>query len=560
MAKTEKTVRELFEEVDNDQIRLPEMQRGYVWKSTQVRDLIDSLYRKYPVGNILMWEVSKDSDVPTRDFAVSQNRTEHSFYHLLLDGQQRITSLCRLLQGKSFQVRDRAKEIDIYFNMNHPDSLYEVSPEYEAESAAENSDEEEFIEEENNRALDFDKQTFIVANNKVKNDTKWVSVKEIFKSSNNNDFLRRAGVTNMDDPLFNRYAKRLDNVRAIKDYKFNVITLDRELSYEEVTEIFVRVNSAGTRLRGSDLALAQITAKWKGSLKKFEDFQTSCLTQSYNLDIGIIVRALVSLITNQSKFNTVSQIPVVEYNSAWDDTKRALEFALDYIRKNMDVPDLSLLSSPYFIVLLANYFHRQNYEVSQEVTNKIMRWFIPANAKGRYSRGSSETLLDQDLKAANPDGWYENVKAQFGRIDIEESELEGKFSTSGVYRNMFIIMRAAGARDWKTNLTIDLNNLNKKDKIESHHLFPQDLLKKAGFTKEERNDVANLAFIGKITNINISNSHPLEYLSKYDEKLFSAHAIPLDKSLWTIERYKDFLIARRKLIVGMFNEYLKKFE
>ena len=79
MAKTEKSVRELVEEVENSQILLPEMQRGYVWKSTQVRDLIDSLYRKYPAGNILMWKTS-NTDVSTRDFAVKQKKVEHSSY------------------------------------------------------------------------------------------------------------------------------------------------------------------------------------------------------------------------------------------------------------------------------------------------------------------------------------------------------------------------------------------------------------------------------------------------------------------------------------------------
>lgn len=554
MAKTEKSVRELVEEVENNQIRLPEMQRGYVWKSTQVRDLIDSLYRKYPAGNILMWETSNATDVPTRDFAVEQNKMEHSFYSLLLDGQQRITSLSRLLRGNSVQVRDLKKEIDIYFNLDHPDKIYEVSPEYENDTE---DGEEEAPEED---SLDFQKQTFIVATNKVKNDPKWVSVREIFKSSSNTDFLRRAGITNLDDPLYNKYDTRLTNLRNIKEYPFNVITLDRNMSYEEVTEIFVRVNSAGTRLRGSDLALAQITAKWRGSLKMFETFRDECAEKGYNFDIGVIIRALIVLITNQSKFYTVSSIPLKHYQDSWEDTKRALSFALNYIQNTMNIPDLSLLSSPYFIVLLAHFFHKQDYNVSSEITKKIMRWFIPANAKGRYSRGSSETLLDQDLKVANPDGWLENVRGQFGRTDIEEIDLEGKFGNSGFYKNMFIVMKAFGAKDWKTNLGISPNNLHKKDKIESHHIFPQDLLKKAGFTKEEINDMANLAFIGKITNINISNAKPLEYLEKYNDALFASHCIPTDRSLWSIDRYKDFLATRRKLIVDMFNEYLKKFD
>lgn len=553
MAKTEKTVRELVEEVENNQIRLPEMQRGYVWKSTQVRDLIDSLYRKYPAGNILMWETSNASEVPVRDFAVEQNKIEHSYYSLLLDGQQRITSLSRLLRGNSVQVRDSRREIDILFNLDHPDKIYELSPEYENDA----EDGEEDIQTED--SLNFQKQTFIVATNKVKNDPKWVSVRDVFKSTGNTEFLRRAGITSLDDPMYSKYDTRLTNLRNIKEYQFNVITLDRNMSYEEVTEIFVRVNSAGTRLRGSDLALAQITAKWRGSLGLFETFRDECQKKNHSLDIGVIVRSLIVLITNQSKFNTVSSISLKDYQDFWEDTKRALSFTLDYIRNTMGIPDLSLLSSPYFIVLLAHFFHKKDYVVTLEITKEIMQWFIPANAKGRYSRGSSETFLDQDLKAATPAIWLENLKAAFGKTDIEEVDLEGKSSNSGFYKNMFIVMRAFGAKDWKTNLGISPNNLHKKDKIESHHLFPQDLLKKAGLPKEVINDIANLAFIGKVTNINISNSNPMDYLGEYGEAHLRAHCIPMDRSLWAIDRYADFLVARRKLIVDMFKGYLKKF-
>jgi len=553
MAKTVKNVLELVQDVESNQIRLPEMQRGYVWNSTQVRDLIDSLYRKYPAGSILMWE-NTNTDVPTREFAVEQNKIEHSFYYLLLDGQQRITSLSRLLRGNSVQVRNLKREIDICFNLDHPDNIYEVSPEYDNDTEY---SEEDTIEVD---SLDFQKQTFIVATNKVKNDPKWVSVREVLNSSSNKEFLRRAGITNMDDPLYDKYEERLTKLRNIKEYPFNVITLDRNMSYEEVTEVFVRVNSAGTRLRGSDLALAQITAKWHGSLKIFEDFRDNCEENGYDLDISIIVRTLIALITNQSKFHTVSSISLKQYQEYWKDTEHALSFVLDYTKNTMKIPDLSLLSSPYFIVLLAHFFHKQAYNVLPETTKKIMQWFIPANAKGRYSRGSSETMLDQDLKVANPDGWLENTKSLFDRTNIEEADLKGKFNNSGYYKNMFIVMREFGAKDWKTNLGIDPNNLHKKDKIESHHIFPQDLLKKAGLSKEEINDIANLAFIGKKTNINISNANPLQYLEKYDENLLIPHCIPTDKSLWSLDRYKDFLAARRNLIVNMINKYLEKFD
>src|SRR5215510_7781284 len=101
------------------EMRLPEIQRHYVWKATRVRDLLDSLYRGYPSGSILMWET--DEPVPTRDFAIAQDSTAFAGRKLLLDGQQRLTSLTAVLNGEPISVRGRRRPIDILFNLDHPD-------------------------------------------------------------------------------------------------------------------------------------------------------------------------------------------------------------------------------------------------------------------------------------------------------------------------------------------------------------------------------------------------------------------------------------------------------
>jgi uncharacterized protein with ParB-like and HNH nuclease domain len=114
------------------ELRLPEIQRHYVWRATRVRDLLDSLYRGYPSGSILMWET--DEPVPTRDFAIAQETNAFAGRKLLLDGQQRLTSLTAVLNGDSaVQVRGRKKPIDILFNLDHPDGppyydIVEVEP------------------------------------------------------------------------------------------------------------------------------------------------------------------------------------------------------------------------------------------------------------------------------------------------------------------------------------------------------------------------------------------------------------------------------------------------
>lgn len=557
MSNSSASARELVDKVLRNEIRLPEMQRGYVWKSTQVRDLIDSLYRGYPAGNILMWETSEEDMPDTRDFAVAQKDIKHSTYLLLLDGQQRVTSLSRLLQGETFNVRGQGgklKEIDILFNMDHPDSLTNVDIEEDEEEG------QDLAADENIGLAKMKDLTFMVANNRMRSEPNWVSVKDIFKTGNNTEFLKRAGITSFDDPNFDKFSKRLDKVRDIQKYEFHLITLDRKLSYEEVTEIFVRVNSLGTKLRGSDLALAQITAKWRGSLKLFEDFQAECENNGWDVSIGLIVRTLIAMITDQAKFNTLSSISKEKLENGWIKTKRAINFALDFLRNNVGIEVLSNLTSPYFIIVLAHMFDKKQYTILPEDDKKLTKWVILASAKGHYSRGSSEAILNQDLKCETSEELLSNLKQQVINLDITEEEIAGKGVNSGYFRTMFMAMRHFGAKDWDTKLTISSKNIDKKDKIEYHHIIPKDLLKKAAVAQEKIDDMANLTFIGKITNIKISNNEPEQYLDKIIEihggDILKPHCIPMDKLLWKLDNYDDFLSVRRRNIIETIRQYV----
>src|SRR2546427_7680832 len=109
MPKTDISVRELVDKVQRGELQLPEMQRRYVWPATRVRDLMDSLYRGYPSGTILVWET--DREMPSRDLAVSQDSSPFKGHKLLLDGQQRLTSLSAIVRSEPVTVRNRRKPI-----------------------------------------------------------------------------------------------------------------------------------------------------------------------------------------------------------------------------------------------------------------------------------------------------------------------------------------------------------------------------------------------------------------------------------------------------------------
>ena len=259
MAKAEASVEELVGMIERGELRLPEMQRQYVWQQTRVRDLLDSLYRGYPSGTILTWET--DEGVATRDFAVEQT-TDVKTFQLLLDGQQRLTSLSAILRGEPVHVRGRVRPIDILFNLEHPDELEVITEVNEDDDTdGEGEDDGDAADASDDELLRrFDRMAFVVYTKKLASLPHWVSVTEVFKESSDKPFLRAAGVTDMNDPRYDKYTDRLKQLRSIPNYEYRVHILDRDKSYEEVTEIFVRVNSLGAKLRSSDLALAQITA------------------------------------------------------------------------------------------------------------------------------------------------------------------------------------------------------------------------------------------------------------------------------------------------------------
>jgi hypothetical protein len=561
MGKAEASVEELVGMIERGELRLPEMQRRYVWRSTRVRDLLDSLYRGYPSGAILLWET--DEAVPLQDFAVSQNNNPYQSTRLLLDGQQRLTSLSAVIRGQPVSVRGRRKPIEILFNLDHPEQLAVVTEVNEGDSDAD----EDLIEDEVDSTEDelqqrFNKMTFVVATGNLEQLPHWVKVTEVFKTDEDAPFLERAGVEKVSDPRYKKYSQRLARLRGIRKYMYRMDVLERGLSYDEVTEIFVRVNSLGAKLRSSDLALAQITAKWRGSLSTFQGFQSECAKNGFEVDLGLHLKNLVAFATGQSRFLTVSSLKPDALKQAWQECVKGMEFAINFLKSNAKIDSPALLSSPYVLVTIGYFAHQRNYQIPGEEAERLRLWALVANAKGRYSRGSSETILDQDLSALRQGGGtnelMERLRLQVGRLDISPDELEGRNQRSALFKTMFLAFRDAGAKDWRSNLAISLDHSGSQHRLQFHHLFPKAVLK-SGYTSREADDIANLAFIGGKTNRNISDKPPSVYfpaLLEKDSGAFDAQCIPVDATLLNVEAYKDFLTSRRQSIAARLNEFL----
>lgn len=557
MGKAEYTVEQLVSKIEGGELQLPEMQRKYVWTSTKVRDLLDSLYREYPSGVILTWQ--PPGEVETRDFAVATGAPVTSTPLLLLDGQQRLTSLSAVIRGEPVMVKNRKRPVEILFNLDHPDELTFIT------EVAEDNDNVDDIEEADEADSDLvtrtNKRAFVVASNQIAALSNWVKVTDVFTKSDS-EILRNAGLSGWDDPRYDKYSERLKQLRAIKDYSYRVDVLEPAKSYEEVTEIFVRVNSLGAKLRSSDLALAQITAKWNGSLALFNEYQREIAERGFDLDLGVHLKTLIAMITGQSRFMTVASLSQERLEEGWNRAKRGMDFAVNFALQNARLDSDALLSSPFLMIATAYWGEQMNYAITDEEARAFRKWFLLANAKGRYSRGSTETLLDQDLTAMRGadkiDGLMQRLVQLVGRLDFTADDLRGRSPRSGAFKTMFLAFRDDGAADWQTQLRISPKLAGKADRLEFHHIFPKAYMKKARPDLDGRDvdDIANLTFISAKTNKAISAKSPAEYRGVYDAALLALQLVSFTDETDEADAFEDFLDERRESIAAKLNEFL----
>lgn len=552
------------------ELRLPEIQRHYVWRATRVRDLLDSLYRGYPSGSILMWET--DEPVPTRDFAIAQDTNAFAGRKLLLDGQQRLTSLTAVLSGEPVSVRGRKRPIDILFNLEHPegpptevvevesDELSPVTEDDELSDDAEDGDDNEqgLLEKMNRR-------TFVVASKNLASQPQWVSVSEVYRTGNDAEILEKAGIESFKDPRYQKYSDRLKKLRAIKEYQYVVHVLERTMSYEEVTEIFVRVNSLGAKLKSSDLAMAQMSSRWPNLLKELEAFQEECEQSWFTIDLGHLVRSIVVFATQQCLFRSVSSTPIETLKAGWKQAQEGLRFAINFLRTNAGIEDETLLSSPMFIHVLAAVSRIKDNKLTADEQNSLLHWLLVANMRGRYSRGSTETLLNEDLailfKSGDIAALIEPVKRQFGRLHVEPGDLAGRGANSPLFSLAYLALKASDAKDWYSGLGLSLTHQGKMHFIQWHHIIPKSLLKERSYETGEINEIANMAFITGQTNRRISNKEATNYLvdivQKQGEQALNSQCVPTDPVLWDTERYRDFLKYRREALAERMNQFIR---
>jgi hypothetical protein len=517
-------IQSLVADIRDGKLLLPEMQRRYVWKSTQIRDLFDSLYHEYPSGQLLVWETDDLPASGNRGASIEGITTEDRHPQLLLDGQQRLTSLAAIMLGRDLIVRDAPKPIDIAFNVYT--------------------------------------EKFEVAGPRQHGQTGWISLVKFFTGGITSAFIDLKLDYNV--PETKDILDHLNKLENIKKYKYRVNVLER-LSYAEVTHIFVRTNSGGTILSYADLALAQISSSWRGVTGELESYQKHINRQNIRLqlDNGLLLRAIVALLTGQSRFTRFfrgdqQQVTIDDLKAAWERAKKALDQSISFLIHNCMIDRLEMLPTRSIFVPLVVFFDRYGNNATNAQLRDLQCWVYMALIWSRYS-GSSETAMDQDIAALAKEqpvqAMIQNIEDVVGRQrPITERELRDQKKNSPYMLMAYVLTRRLHAQDWFSGVVIGSNQTSD---IPLHYIFPPSLLGQAHkSTDDSHHQVANLIFLATPIDKNISKRPPSANLSNVDEQRLKAQYMPLQRELWEIDHFEECMRQRRTMLADAINQFL----
>ncbi|MFI1836072.1 DUF262 domain-containing protein [Streptomyces olivaceoviridis] len=509
-----------IEDLLQGKVVIPSIQRDFVWMRPDVRDLFDSLYRGYPVGALLLWKTNLT--VPFKTAAVVQaDKSAHQPLYLL-DGQQRLTSLAWVYRPES---KADGRFIDLRFDVR--------TEEFVNPSAIQSKD-----------PLLFRVSTLLQEN---------VQYHEVLKA---------AGI-DYSAPQFGAWMQRLQKVHDIRKQEIAVITYESD-DYEEVAELFARLNKGGRRLSKGDLVYSAIASRWSDGLDTMDAFHQELQDSNFALNREAVLR-LTSLLAGTGAHHIKligADMDEAALKEAWHATERALRFAIDFLKGECAIPRSEVLSSPNVTIVPALLLHHRDGKLRPGEAQLLRRWVYTAMAFSHYSL-QVEGKLDAEarlIKSREGEGLFaELIRRASGTRSRDSAlhprDLEQKYSTHPFFKLLYIAALRGTARDWATNIAISDQPMNSGAKIEFHHVFPRARVQ-GTYAKEEWNSLANLAFVTGQTNKMISSGLPVDYMAGIAPERLAEQWIPGDPELRSLDRFPDFLAARRSLLANVLNELL----
>ncbi len=518
----------ILDHIDNGHMALPEFQRGYVWNREQVRGLFTSLYRKHPVGGLLVWATESTGADYRGDGSLASGVVK-----LLLDGQQRMTSLYGVVRGKApkfFEGNERAFT-GLQFH----------------------------LEEE---TFQFYQPV------KMRDDSLWIDVTKLMQagSSGLGSYIAEISSDPEVAPKVGDYVGRLSQVLSIVDVDLHIEEVTGpDKTLEVVVDIFNRVNSGGTKLSKGDLALAKICAEWPAGRDAMKSMLKEWEKADYSFNLDWLLRSVNTVLTGEAKFQYLHNKAATEVEAALNKAKNHIDYCLNLIAGRLGLDHDRVMFSRFAIPVMVRYLDASKGALSEIERDRLLFWFLQTGMRGRFS-GSTESFIDKDLAALEGkdgglDKLIEQIRLWHGGLAVEPGHFDGWSLGARFYPVLYWLTRAGEAKDWGSGLPLKANMLGKMSKLEVHHIFPKAQLYKEGYDRATVNALPNFCFLTKNTNLEISDRLPEEYFKEIEKNHPGALAsqwIPMDHELWKIDNYDCFLEARKKLLAQEANERLKQ--
>lgn len=519
-------VSEILDNIDGGGLSLPMFQRGYVWTRPQVRKLMLSLYREFPVGGLLLWETRAENvDIRSNEQVSASGKIS-----LLLDGQQRVTSLYGLMRGKTppFFDGDASAFADLYFHLENE--------EFEFRSPV-----------------------------KMALDNRWMAVTELFEKGPSRakiaDLRSSSAYTEDQLEIYTERAHRILNVRNT-DFPVQLVT-GEDKTTDVVVEIFNEVNSGGRKLSKGDLALARIGGQWPEVREEMQRRLSKWRQAAFAADRDWLLRCITALVADASEYEQLRNTPMAEIQRALEQSEPVIDRLLEATRTHLGMDTTKVHKSKQAFPAMVKYLANAGGDFPNDAAKaQLLHWYISASIWGRFS-GPIETIINQDLAALrtnNPiEALGQNLIRERGNRTIGPENFNFNRTPARFYPLLHIMSRVCGAKDWGTGKTLPNHEPSAGTALELHHIFPKAYLRKNGYSANEANNFGNYAFQTRDTNLGIGARSPSDYMPEVAERqpgALESQWVPTDRKLWKVENYREFLSERRRLLAEAANTFL----
>jgi len=536
---TDKGITTYLDELKNQDYQIPTFQRDVVWEKENVKKLWDSIYKFYPLGSILVWKtdlkLQNHREIGGHKIVNENfNRTE---YQYLLDGQQRTTSLLTSLYGGKIEGRedfDPALYVDITVESSDDtdDESYKKRFLYWDEIDDKNGTFKRNI----SKKKKFDEGLIL----------KLIDIKEKYNDIQKTVIKHPEIDLNFD----HQYIEELGRIKQVLDnYRLSFIEL-KGIQVSEVCQIFERINQAGKPLDIFDIVVAKTFRPKSDSdngfylrdlIDGFREINNSRFLQLSDFDYLQILSILIrENIENSGIVNItpryLNDIKTEQIETIWTDSKKAILKTFDFFENTLNLKGPQLIPYRYFYLTISNYFY-QNSNPDYDFLKKYF-WF---NSLHRDDLLSNTTDIKNHITFLNKEKNKEEY--QFERFLIDRDTLrKASYSSKGVSSRAILALFATNQpKDWKfTDRNVIAENFFfSTDKPNLHHIFPTDYIaQNPGSNTIDNNSLMNIAYLTQITNLEISNKNPLDYICDYDQNpdfptAIKSHLIPEQILEWS---------------------------